>query len=62
MAGDPWAEWYDAYRRQRDGQAAADAALQDGIRRQIGWMSWFIVCWTGLVCVATAIVIWVLLF
>ena len=30
MAGDPWAEWYDTYRRQRDGHAAAEAALQDG--------------------------------
>lgn len=61
MAGDPWAEWYETYRRRNDGQAAADAALQRGLRRQINWMSWFIVCWTGVVCAATVTVIWLLL-
>lgn len=61
MAGDPWADWYAAYRRQRDGREAAEAALQAGLKRQIGWMSWFIVGWTALVCAATAVVIYVLL-
>lgn len=58
--GDPWAEWYDTYRRQRDGGEAADAALQRGLARQIGWMSWFIVIWTVLICGASAFVIWLL--
>jgi hypothetical protein len=59
---DPWADWYEAYRRQRDGRAAADAALQEGLQRQIGWMSWFIVIWTAVVCGATVFVIWLLLW
>ncbi|MGI3903918.1 MAG: hypothetical protein ACRYGP_28905 [Janthinobacterium lividum] len=57
---DPWAEWYDTYRRQRDGQAAADAALHRGLERQIGWMSGFIVVWTALVCSACSLAIWYL--
>lgn len=61
MSNDPWADWYEAYRRQRDGGAAAEAALQAGLKRQIAWMSWFIVGWTGLVCGATVFVIWLLL-
>ena len=58
--GDPWAEWYDTYRRQRESRDAQDAALRAGLKRQIGWMSWFIVVWTALVCSACGIVIWFL--
>lgn len=62
MTTDPWDDWYASYRRQRDGSAAAEAALQEDLRRQIGWMSWFIVGWTALVCGATVFVIWLLLW
>lgn len=61
MSSDPWAEWYETYRRRRDGSAAAEAALEAGLKRQITWMSWFIVCWTSLVCAATGVIIWLLL-
>lgn len=61
MTTDPWAEWYDTYRRQRDGEAVAEAALHAGLKRQIGWITCFIVGWTALVCSATVYVIWRLL-
>lgn len=60
MTDDPWAEWYDSYRRQRDGLAAAETALQNDLKRQIAWMSWFIVGWTALICGATLLTIWLL--
>lgn len=56
MADDPWTDWYDAYRRQRDGLARADAAL----KRQVSWMACFIAGWSALVCAATVFVIWLL--
>lgn len=57
---DPWAEWYDTYRRQRDGHETADKALRQGLTRQIAWISWFIVIWTALICGASGFVIWFL--
>ena len=59
---DPWTEWYDAYRRQTDRRVADEVALERGLKRQIGLMSWFIVVWTALICGATAVVIWLLLW
>ena len=57
---DPWADWYDTYRRQRDERDAADTALRVGLKRQIGWISWFIAVWTAVVCGASGFVIWLL--
>ena len=54
--GDPLG-WYEAWRAQRDGRAAAEAALRRNLERQVRWISWFIVAWTAVVCGATALVI-----
>jgi hypothetical protein len=60
MTDDPWGEWYENYRRQRDGSADAEAALAEGLKRQVGYMAWFIVGWTAVVCGATLFTIWFL--
>ncbi len=62
VSDDPWTDWYDAYRRQTSRREAAEAALEAGLKRQIGWMSWFIVAWTAVICAATVFVIWLLLW
>ena len=50
--------WYEAWRAQRDGRAAAEAAMRATLKRQVNWISCFIVGWTAVVCGATVLAIW----